>query len=70
MVTDAPQFAVGFRLRVRLGGPESLPNPPDYLIFMERVMGIEPTSSAWEAEVLPLNNTRVQGASIGSPHRL
>ena len=25
---------------------------------MERVMGIEPTSSAWEAEVLPLNNTR------------
>ena len=26
-------------------------------------MGIEPTSSAWEAEVLPLNNTR-----IGSPY--
>ncbi len=26
---------------------------------MERVMGIEPTSSAWEAEVLPLNYTRV-----------
>ena len=26
---------------------------------MERVMGIEPTSSAWEAEVLPLNNTRL-----------
>ncbi len=25
---------------------------------MERVMGIEPTSSAWEAEVLPLNHTR------------
>jgi hypothetical protein len=25
---------------------------------MERVMGIEPTSSAWEAEVLPLNYTR------------
>ncbi len=23
---------------------------------MERVMGIEPTSSAWEAEVLPLNH--------------
>ena len=26
---------------------------------MERVMGIEPTLSAWEAEVLPLNYTRV-----------
>ena len=25
---------------------------------LERVMGIEPTSSAWEAEVLPLNHTR------------
>ena len=28
---------------------------------MERVMGIEPTSSAWEAEVLPLNHTRQNG---------
>ena len=27
-------------------------------LMLERVMGIEPTSSAWEAEVLPLNNTR------------
>jgi hypothetical protein len=25
---------------------------------LERVMGIEPTPSAWEAEVLPLNYTR------------
>ncbi len=25
---------------------------------MERVMGIEPTSKAWEAVVLPLNYTR------------
>ena len=25
---------------------------------MERVMGIEPTTSAWKAEVLPLNYTR------------
>ena len=25
---------------------------------MERVMGIEPTYSAWKAEVLPLNYTR------------
>jgi hypothetical protein len=29
---------------------------------MERVMGIEPTLFAWEAEVLPLNYTR--GGSI------
>jgi hypothetical protein len=27
---------------------------------MERVMGIEPTLSAWEAEVLPLNYTRLR----------
>ena len=31
---------------------------PDSLFLMERVMGIEPTLSAWEAEVLPLNYTR------------
>lgn len=28
---------------------------------MERVMGIEPTLSAWKAEVLPLNYTRTSG---------
>jgi hypothetical protein len=27
--------------------------------FLERVMGIEPTPSAWKAEVLPLNYTRL-----------
>ena len=26
---------------------------------MERVKGIEPSSSAWKAEVLPLNYTRI-----------
>gem|GEM_PF-5626486 len=26
---------------------------------VERVMGIEPTSSAWEAEVMPLYDTRL-----------
>ena len=31
---------------------------------MERVMGIEPTLLAWEAKVLPLNYTRLQGAPI------
>ena len=29
---------------------------------LERVMGIEPTPSAWEAEVLPLNYTRFSGS--------
>ena len=28
-------------------------------VEVERVMGIEPTLSAWEAEVLPLNYTRL-----------
>ena len=34
--------------------------PPDQAPFtrLERVMGVEPTSSAWKAEVLPLNYTR------------
>lgn len=27
-------------------------------VLTERVMGIEPTFSAWEADVLPLNYTR------------
>ena len=30
--------------------------------LMERVMGIEPTQSAWKAEVLPFNYTRVVNA--------
>jgi hypothetical protein len=30
-----------------------------FLLKLERVMGIEPTPSAWKAEVLPLNYTRV-----------
>ena len=28
-------------------------------IFMERVMGIEPTRPAWKAGILPLNYTRI-----------
>ncbi len=27
---------------------------------MERVKGIEPSSQAWEARILPLNHTRVR----------
>ena len=29
------------------------------ILFVKRVMGIEPTQSAWKAEVLPLNYTRM-----------
>ena len=29
------------------------------MFLLERVMGIEPTTSAWKAEVLPLNYTRI-----------
>ena len=34
---------------------------------MERVMGIEPTYSAWKAEVLPLNYTRMLSPVPGRP---
>ena len=33
---------------------------------MERVMGIEPTSKAWEAFVLPLNHTRAAASVYDS----
>ena len=29
------------------------------IVYVERVMGIEPTQSAWKAEILPLNYTRL-----------
>ena len=32
--------------------------PAELLARVERVMGIEPTHSAWKADILPLNNTR------------
>ena len=38
-----------------------------YVSFLERVVGIEPTSSAWKAEVLPLNYTRADGVRIRPP---
>ena len=33
--------------------------------MLERVIGIEPTSSAWKAEVLPLNYTRFMPYPLG-----
>ena len=44
-VIDGYTYSAGIRL-------------PAVTSKMERVMGIEPTLSAWEAEVLPLNYTR------------
>ena len=35
-------------------------------VVLERVMGIEPTSKAWEAFVLPLNYTRSEPRPDGS----
>ena len=37
---------------------------------LERVMGIEPTSKAWEAFVLPLNYTRKKKRSNAARSRL
>ena len=34
---------------------------------LERVKGIEPSYSAWEADVLPLHNTRINMFSIAHP---
>jgi hypothetical protein len=34
--------------------------------FLERVKGIEPSSSAWKAEVLPLNYTRIYNYEISN----
>ena len=34
--------------------------------FVERVTGIEPALSAWEADVLPLNYTRVPRTVVAS----
>ena len=32
--------------------------------WLERVMGIEPTLAAWEADVLPLNDSRQSGSYV------
>jgi hypothetical protein len=43
----------------RLGGNRSIQlSYPNVYQNLERVAGIEPASSAWKAEVLPLNYTR------------
>ena len=37
---------------------------------MERIMGIEPTSTAWEAVVLPMNYIRVANNIAQAPERI
>jgi hypothetical protein len=43
---------------LRIRSPLRYPAEPQAHI-LERVMGIEPTQSAWKADVLPLNYTRI-----------
>ena len=43
----------------RSSAPRCVARRDDLPVMLERVMGIEPTSSAWKAEVLPLNYTRL-----------
>ena len=56
-------------LTVSCGNARKLQNPCNYWGFgnftRERATGIEPAFSAWEADVLPLNYTRVSW--IGDP---
>jgi hypothetical protein len=47
----------------RLSGVRS--NQLSYRPIMERVMGIEPTTLAWKARVLPLNYTRNMNIKMG-----
>lgn len=34
--------------------------------FMERMKGIEPSTAAWEAAVLPLNYIRINGVTVAA----
>ena len=42
-------------------GPIKMATPSGVAIFMERLMGVEPTYAAWEAAVLPMNYSRISG---------
>ena len=53
------------RLRRPLLYPTELLN--HIVKLVERAMGIEPTTSAWKAEVLPLNYTRMVGVAGFEP---
>jgi hypothetical protein len=55
----------------RLSGVRSnqLSYRPKVMFIMERVMGIEPTTSAWKAGVLPLNYTRIGNIKINQSQK-
>jgi hypothetical protein len=40
------------------------------LWLLERVKGIEPSSQAWEARILPLNHTRFSASILAAPAAL
>ena len=52
--------------RTKLATQTRNPYPKVNPLSLERVMGIEPTSSAWKAEVLPLNYTRLTNSMSAS----
>jgi hypothetical protein len=47
-------------------GPESGTLSLTWAFVLERVTGIEPALSAWEADVLPLNYTRAHEYGLGT----
>ncbi len=58
---------IGAPEETRTPGPllrRQLLYPAELQAHMERVMGIEPTQSAWKADVLPLNYTRMVDLTI------
>ena len=58
MVFDSPRtWIIRVRFLQENHPPANLPKLDKRIL--ERVMGIEPTFSAWEADVLPLNYTRL-----------
>ncbi len=55
---------VGFHRRRRFHPPARVdlvekPTSRNLSVFLERVMGVEPTRPAWKAGILPLNYTRI-----------
>jgi hypothetical protein len=53
-------------VRVKQQGPGSRTVVLTWAFGLERVTGIEPALSAWEADVLPLNYTRAHEYGLGT----
>ena len=54
---------------IRSPHPLHKKRPPEAVIFLERMRGIEPPLSAWEAGVLPMNYIRVYGKYSTEPKK-